>query len=654
MSIKYLLFIFAFVFISNLHAQTELPYEVSYFEDESSSLSIEQIQTQIFTSTDTGVQNLGIINTPHWFRLKIRPLQEHLSEQWWIKIDYPPLDHIDYYLFDANGELIHTINTGELRPFSQREVADPSFINLLPLTQADDYTLYIRIQTEGAMQVPISIITAKGLIKEQYLPLIIAGMYYGLFLIMALYTSVIFLYTRDKGYLFYLLFVTTFAFWQLSLDGIGVSYIWGAYPWLVEHASVLGTSALASAAILFSRNFLQTKKYIPTLDTFLRYFMYFCFALTLAATFVSYHTIVKIDGVLSIITPITLFTSGVIVLKKGYWPARLYVVGWFAFLVGCILFSLNKFNLIGGFYLMNHAQQIGSAIEMLLLSWALGERVKSIQDHYIKKANNLNSTLQERLAIGLLKERQKDKIMLQQSRFAALGEMIEQIAHQWRQPLNTLALINQNLYFKFKLDKFDPQAFDEAHDQIDDNLQYMSKTIDDFRNFYNHNREPETYDIAEVVRSAISLSEAMLKYAKITVIIKPSPPAYVHNSKNELLQVCMNVLKNAHDALIQERKEDRTITIDIASCENNHCLSIEDNAGGIDESIIDKIFDPYFTTKADSHGTGIGLYMSRSITQEHLHGSIHAENSPEGARFVIALPQVEKPAVKPDKEENTL
>jgi signal transduction histidine kinase len=485
--------------------------------------------------------------------------------------------------------------------------------------------------------------------EEQYIPLIIAGMYYGLFLIMALYTSVIFLYTRDKGYLFYLLFVTTFAFWQLSLDGIGVSYIWGDYPWLVEHAVILGTSALAFAAILFSRNFLQTKKHIPKLDTFLRYFMYFSFGLTLAATFGSYHTIVKIDGILSIITPIALFISGVLVLKKGYRPARLYVVGWFAFLVGCILFSLNKFNLIGGFYVMNHAQQIGSAIEMLLLSWALGERVKSIQDHYIEKANNLNSTLQERLAIGLLKERQKDKIMLQQSRFAALGEMIEQIAHQWRQPLNTLALINQNLYFKFKLDKFDPESFDEAHDQIDENLQYMSKTIDDFRNFYNNNREPETYDISEVIRSAVSLSEAMLKYAKIKVDLKPIEPSYVHNAKNELLQVCMNVLKNAHDALVEKRQEDRRITIEIKPCKFDFCLCIEDNAGGIDENIIDKIFDPYFTTKADSHGTGIGLYMSRSITQEHLHGSIRAENTSEGARFIIALPQVERPALAPEK-----
>jgi len=654
LSIKSLLFAFFFVFIQSLCAQATLSYEVAYFEDKSSALSLEQVQTQTFTSTHTGVQNLGITNTPHWFRLKLRPAQEQLFEQWWIKVDYPPLDYLDFYLFDANNRLIHTVHSGELRPFSNKEVSDPGFIHQLPFEKADEYTLYVRVQTEGALQVPISVLTARGLMEEQYAPLIIAGMYYGLFLIMALYSSVIFLYTRDKGYLFYLFFVTTFAFWQLSLDGIGVSYIWGSYPWLVERASIIGTSALVFAAILFSRNFLQTQKHIPKMDTFLRYFMYFSIGLTLAATFASYHAIVKIDGILSIVTPITLFIAGSLVLRKGYQPARLYVVGWFAFLVGCILFSLNKFNLIGGFYIMNHAQQIGSAVEMLLLSWALGERVKSIQDHYIQKANSLNSTLQERLTIGLLKERQKDKIMLQQSRFAALGEMIEQIAHQWRQPLNTLALINQNLYFKFKLDKFDPQSFDEAHDQIDENLQYMSKTIDDFRNFYNSNREPETYDVCEVIRSAVSLSEAMLKYAKITVDLKPLEPSYVHNAKNELLQVCMNIIKNAHDALIEKRQEDRLITIEITPCENEYCLSIEDNAGGIDEGIIHRIFDPYFTTKADTHGTGIGLYMSRSIIQEHLQGSIVAENTSEGARFIIALPQVDRPAVTVEKTESIL
>ena len=639
---KFIFLSLLFIFTPFLQAEENLSYDLSYFEDTTNKLSITEVHDKQFLPHHKGVQSFGIVNTAYWFKLHIRPTQEQLTQNWWVKINYPPLDYIDYYLFDHNEKLLTSIHSGELRPFESREVSDPSFIHQLPFSQAGDHTLYIRVQTEGALQVPISIINSRSLLQEQYTPIIIAGIYYGLFIIIALYSSVILLYTRDKNYLYYLMFVSTFAFWQLSLDGVGVAYIWGKFPWLVEHASALATSIVTFSAILFSRSFLQTSKYIPRMDIFLKYLMYFSLALTVAATFAPYHYVIKIDGLLSILVPISLFITGVLVFKKGYRPARFYILGWFVFLVGCILFSLNKFNIIGGFNIMNHAQQIGSAIEMIMLSWALGDRVKSIQDKYLQKANNLNTILKRRLKKGLETARQKDKIMIQQSRLAALGEMIEQIAHQWRQPLNTLALINQNLYFKFQLQEFTPQTFDEAHKKIDESLQYMSQTIDDFRNFYTNTAEAETYTLEEVVNSSISLSEAMINYAKIKVNIESYADSYVHNIKNELVQVCMNILKNAHDALIQNREEGRRIDIKIYPQENEVCLSIEDNAGGIDKEIIDKVFDPYFTTKKDTNGTGIGLYMSKSIVQDHLSGTITIVNSTEGARFIITLPHVDK------------
>jgi len=631
-----------FFFISSLQAQDTLQYNLSYLEDKTNMLSFNEVQDKPFIQHHKGVQSFGIVNTAHWFKLVIKPTQEQLSLNWWVKIYYPPLDYIDYYLLDNEGKLLTTVHSGELRPFEAREVSDPNFIQHLPFSQAKEHTLYIRIQTEGALQVPISLIDSRTLLQEQYLPIMIAGIYYGLFFIIALYSSVILLYTRDKNYLYYLMFVTTFAFWQLSLDGVGVAYIWGNYPWLVEHASALATSMLTFSAIIFSRNFLHTSRYIPKMDIFLKYLMYFCLALTLAATIAPYHYVIKIDGLLSILAPISLFITGILVFEKGYRPARFYILGWFAFLIGCILFSLNKFNIIGGFHFMNHAQQIGSAIEMIMLSWALGDRVKSMQDRYLQKATNLNVILKRRLKKGLEVERQKDKIMIQQSRFAALGEMIEQIAHQWRQPLNTLALINQDLYFKFKLQKFSPHTFDEAHDKIDESLQYMSQTIDDFRNFYTNSSEAETYALKDVIDSALSLSESILNYAKINVMVESDEDAYVHNIKNECVQVCMNILKNAHDALVENRTEDRQITIKIYSRDKEVHLIIEDNAGGIHQEIIDKVFEPYFTTKKSSNGTGIGLYMSKSILQDHLNGTIAIENTAKGARFIITLPQVNK------------
>ncbi len=622
------------------YAQEGLSYDLSYFEDKNGELSISQVQTKSFIPSHKGIQSFGINNTPYWFKLRIRPTEEQFLRDWWVKIDYPPLDYIDYYLFDDEDRLIESTPSGELRPFSSRGVSTPSFIHQLPLSKAAEHTLYIKVQTEGALQVPLSLINSRTMVEEQHFSIIIAGIYYGLVIIIILYNGVLFVYTRDNNYLFYLLFANSFVFWQLSLDGIGVAYIWTHLPWLTEHASILSTSFLSFSSILFSRHFLQTEEYAPKMDLFLKYLMYFSFLLTLAATVGPYHYIVKIDGLLSIIVPVFLLSTGVLIYKKGYRPARFYIIGWFIFLIGCILFSLNKFDLIGGFYLMNHAQQIGSAVEMIMLSWALGDRIKSIQDDYLNKVNNLNSTLQKNLETALLKERNKDRIMIQQSRFAALGEMIEQIAHQWRQPLNTLALINQNLYFKFKLDKFDENAFDKAHDQIDTNLQYMSQTIDDFRNFYSNTPRTETYALVEVIHSALSLSGAMIQYAKINISISNAQNPYVHNRRNELIQVCMNLIKNAHDALLEIGKSERTIGFSIHSDKKRASLSIEDNAGGVDKTIIDKIFNPYFTTKPESQGTGIGLYMSKSIVEERLNGTLHVENTSEGARFTIILPEV--------------
>ncbi len=634
-----LIFLFL-VFCTFAYADSNLKYTLSHFEDTSKQLNEKEIVHQEFTPVDKGVQNLGITNTPSWFKLEFYPSAEQIKQEWWLKIDYPPLDYIDYFLYEED-RLIHALYTGELRTFKDREIEDPSFINQIPFRSDKKHTLYLRVQTEGALQVPISLYTTKELIRAQYLPLIIAGIYYGLFIIIVLYNSVIYLYTKDLNYLYYLTFVNGFVFWQLSLDGIGIAYIWGEYPWIIEHASVFGTSFVAFSAILFSRKFLHTSEFLPKFDPYLKYLMYFCFVLTLAAFVAPYHFVVKIDGLLSIFVPIMLFTTGILVLRDGYKAAKFYTIGWFVFLVGCILFALNKFNLIGGFYLMNHAQQIGSAVEMLMLSWALGDRIKSIQDEYLQKTKELNTTLQTRLEKALFKERHKDKIMMQQSRFAALGEMIEQIAHQWRQPLNNLALIHQDLYFKFQLQKFSPEAYNSAHEKINDNLQYMSKTIDDFRSFYKDKTDAETYNVKDLIDSAISLSESMLKYAKIEIIIKSEELCYVHNIKNELLQVCMNIIKNAHDALVLEKEEDRKIIIDIYHREDYICIDIEDNAGGIEEDIIHMIFNPYFTTKADSHGTGIGLYMSKSIMQEHLNGSISVKNAAEGACFTLCIPQAE-------------
>lgn len=637
--IKYFL---SFLFICvSLFAHDELSYNLSYLNDNTKKLTIDTVQNKRFISSNSKMLNLGITNTPHWFKLEFTLPDKKPVHSWWLKIAYPPLDYIDVYLYDKNNTQISSAYTGELRPFKDRSVTDPAFIEELQLRHTGNYTLYLRIQTEGALQVPIKIINSNQLIKEQYRPILLSGLYYGLFIIILLYNIILYFYTRDKNYLLYITFVTVFVFYQLSLDGIGIAFIWGDYPWIIHHASPLGASGFAILAIVFARSFLHTYKY-KTLDKVLKTLLYLTYCILFAVFVFPYHYVIQSIGAFAIIVPVALIIAGFTALQDGYRPARFYVLGWVMFLLGCIFFSLNKFAIIGGFELMSRAMQIGSAIEMILLSWALGDRIKSIRDEYLVKSNELNKTLQQQVKVSLLKERQKDKVIIQQSRLAALGEMIEQIAHQWRQPLNTLALINQNLYFKYKLESFNEEEFDKAHDQINENLQYMSQTIDDFRGFYKKDPQKESYNIEDVIHSSVSISESMIKYAKINILINSKADCIVTNIRNELMQVIMNLIKNAHDALIENKTENRQISFDVFQKENKVYLCIEDNAGGISEEIIEKIFNPYFTTKAKETGTGLGLYMSKSIIQEHMKGTIEVENAKEGARFTIILPQAEE------------
>ena len=231
-----------------------------------------------------------------------------------------------------------------------------------------------------------------------------------------------------------------------------------------------------------------------------------------------------------------------------------------------------------------------------------------------------------------------------------MGEMIEQIAHQWRQPLHTLALINQDMYVKLKLGTYDEVYFDQYHTRIDEYLQYLSKTIDDFRNFYKADKSKALEDVGDLVTNALNLSDVFLKYAKIKTEMNVSTKQKVNIAKNEMIQVLINLIKNAHDAILEQKINDGKIIICVEDYEAGIKVSVEDNAGGISQNIMDKVFDIYFTTKDPDCGTGLGLHMSKYIIEESFSGKIWVENTNSGAKFVILLPCIVPQVIAPEPQ----
>lgn len=639
----FLFFFFAFALhgsVLTLQKGVSTPVEqsISYFEDVQGTLTLEQVKRESFTPyTKERRVNFGFTQSVYWFKINLLTSSSQ-DTHWWMKIDYPLLESVDMYLLQSDTLLIKHQKMGTSQPFNSRDIGSHYFISELPLYNSSDSTLYLRVKTQSSMQLPISIFSSENLMQELEQSNFFVGVYYGIFFIVLLYNAVLFIYTMDKNYLRYILFLVSFILWQLSFDGLGIKYIWGDNYWFIEHGSSAFIPFTAFCALYFSRYFLNTPIYAPKVDKAIIIMMFLSIFMSIASLFLHYAQMIPFNAALASILPVVLLIAGLRVMRHEYRAARFYVAGWSSFLIATIIFAFNKFDLIPSFYGINNVQQIGSAIEMIFLSLALADRVYLLQREYIEKLNHLNDTLRDKVESALNEARLKDRLFVQQSRLAAMGEMIEQIAHQWRQPLHTLALINQDMYVKQKLGKCDAKAFEESHERIDEHLQYLSKTIDDFRNFYKTDKSKSFEDLGELAAEALKLSDVFLKYAKIKTYLDVSTILKVNIAKNEMIQVLMNLIKNAHDAILEQRITDGKISIRVEEVEKGIRISVEDNAGGIAPDIIEKVFDIYFTTKDHEHGSGLGLHMSKYIIEESFRGQIWVENILGGARFIIVLP----------------
>ncbi|RXJ91760.1 histidine kinase [Arcobacter sp. CECT 8983] len=268
----------------------------------------------------------------------------------------------------------------------------------------------------------------------------------------------------------------------------------------------------------------------------------------------------------------------------------------------------------------------------------------------------------ERIENEILENRKKDMVLYQQSKMASMGEMLGNIAHQWRQPLSSVSTIASGTRIQKELGMLDDKEFDKGMETIVNTTKHLSQTIDDFREFFNPNRIKEEISTQTLYNKAIQLISSRLTTKEIELKSNIDDANFV-TYENELLQGLMNILNNAIDAFENKHIKNRVIEFNIKyeleckmpSCAIEECtqgkegyitITIQDNAGGIQEDNLDKIFDAYFTTKHKSQGTGIGLYMTYEIINKHLKGFISVENSEitynkesyKGAKFTIILP----------------
>jgi signal transduction histidine kinase len=236
------------------------------------------------------------------------------------------------------------------------------------------------------------------------------------------------------------------------------------------------------------------------------------------------------------------------------------------------------------------------------------------------------------------KLKQKDEMILAQSRQAAMGDMISMIAHQWRQPITAISMGAQNMQLDIELEDINPERFDEKLTKIVEQTAFLSHTIDDFRDFLKPNKKLDVSKISDIINSTLGLIGKSLQNNNISVEKTLANDLEIVTYNSELIQVLLNILNNSKDIISIKKIDNATIKISIDNDDKNVYFYICDNAGGIADDVLPRIFEPYFTTKDEKGGTGLGLYMSQMIVKKHLNGTIKAKNIKDGACFTITLP----------------
>ena len=275
----------------------------------------------------------------------------------------------------------------------------------------------------------------------------------------------------------------------------------------------------------------------------------------------------------------------------------------------------------------------------------LNKKLKYTVEEKTKELRYLNENLQITIDKKTKELLEKEAILNQQAKMAAMGEMIENIAHQWRQPLSVISTISSSLKIKKEMNILDDKEFYEALQSINRTSQHLSNTIDDFRNFFSPNKEMNKFYVSQLIKKSKDLIKSRFDKFNIKVI-ENIDDIEILSYQNELFQVILNLFSNSIDVLSSNEIEDKIIHIKIYQDENNLCIEFLDNGGGIKDEFINRVFEPYFTTKHKSQGTGIGLYMSLQIVTKHLNGEISVKNDTFihnnikyfGAKFTILLP----------------
>lgn len=667
--------------------------QIQLLEDESTVQTIQDVtNSKLFTNSNQLVPNLGVSNSAFWIKFTVQ--NESQRSSLLLELANPTIDELTLYTLLPNGEYNSQIK-GSHFPVSAKKYQQPNYIFDINIAKNTTATFYLRIKSGKQMELPLTLTTTDFIFESNYSNEITFGVYFGIIVLTVFYNLFLYFSVKDKNYLYYIAYVTFVGLTQACLRGYTTIYLWPNNSWLITYSIFLIVPLSGLGAIGFANNFMLTKKHTPIARK-VSFILMGLYILSLLLGITGLQTIASnIIDFTALLLSIYLLFVAIKISIIGYRPAKFFLFAWSTFLICIVLYVMRHQGVLPINSFTNYILEIGSAIEVTLLSFALADRINTMkkekeasqQQTLLALEENKKIITQQNVLLELkvkertnelersnkeLKETQTQLVNVE--KMASLGQLTAGIAHEINNPINFVISnvkplkrdVNDLLKLLTKYDELkDNENFEDKLNEIEALKQQLdapylveevglllkgidegaSRTAEIVKGLQNFSRLDEEgfkkANVHEGINSTLLIlnNDIAKEKIKISKEFDPNLPL-VECAPGKINQVFLNLINNAVQATasVPSSERERAITIKTSTIDNSILISIKDNGKGIPEANKSKIFDLFFTTKEVGSGTGLGLSIVYGIIQSH-QGEIKVESEEnKGTEFIVKLP----------------